>query len=429
MTSPNSTPAQTPPVELGPTTSADRIVLLDALRGFAVCGILFANIGYFSGYEYLSASARATFASADMDHVMEFIARVLIEGKFYSLFAMMFGIGFATQLMRAQEIGSSGSALFRRRLFGLLLIGVAHSVLLWFGDILTLYALIGFALVPFWRCSDRAVLRWALVLLLLPVIQYAVMMTLLGGSGEGGASIDTTRSQFDSLVAVFGTGDYAQIIVNNTRANLVGRIPNLLFTGRLPSILGMFLIGLYLGRQRLPALAGSHRSVLVSVAIAAIGLGLIGNVAFALLAETGAFYGLQPLGLLQSAVDAVAVPVLCLGYAAAFATLFQNHFWRAPLLVFAPLGRVALSAYLSQTLICVFIFYGFGLGFYSHVGRAPGLLMAAAICLVQIAMAHAWLKYMRFGPAEWAWRSFTYRRLQPWVATSGKPFGSSSALA
>lgn len=395
----------------GPVGTGERIELLDALRGFAVCGILFANIGYFSGYEYLDASTQATFPAAGLDRLIGFIEHTLIDGKFYSLFSLLFGLGFATQLQRASATGRTGTALFRRRLVGLLLIGLAHAYLLWMGDILSIYALVGFALIPFHRCRDRTVLCWAGGLLAWPVLQYALVLALVGGA-EASGTIDSAQSEFDRLIAVFGSGSYVEVVVSNAQALLTGRYPNMLFTGRIPTLLGMFLIGLLLGRHGVLAEPGRHSVLLQRLATVGLTLGLLLNFARAVLQEGDAYYALQPLGLLQSALYAAGVLLLCLGYVAAFALLFQRETWRAAAMRFAPLGRMALSAYLTQTVVCVLVFYGYGLGWFFHVGRSAGWALAAAIVLAQLWAAPRWLARFRFGPAEWAWRSFTYRRIQ-----------------
>src|SRR3954452_3945331 len=138
--------------QVGPISLGERIELLDVLRGLAVCGILIGNLQWFSGYGMMPpALARQ---SPVADQVTHFLVHFFVEGKFYSIFSFLFGFGFALQIARARERGDQKASLFKRRLFWLLIIGLAHAFLLWAGDILSIYALTGFLLILFRRKTD-----------------------------------------------------------------------------------------------------------------------------------------------------------------------------------------------------------------------------------------------------------------------------------
>ena len=155
------------------TPPGDRIPALDVLRGVAVAGILFANVLVFFGLVFLPAERAAALPTAEADGVVRFLERVLVEGKFYSIFSLLFGIGFGLQLVRG---GQATLPRFRRRLRILLAIGALHAFLIWSGDILMLYALLGFTMPWFARKSDRELLRWALILLAIPTALYVVAL-------------------------------------------------------------------------------------------------------------------------------------------------------------------------------------------------------------------------------------------------------------
>ncbi|RYY22841.1 MAG: hypothetical protein EOO04_15120 [Chitinophagaceae bacterium] len=159
---------------LQPTSLGERHRLLDVLRGFALLGVLLANMASHSGYFFLSETGRAALNLTQTDHVVEWLEHFLIEGKFYSLFSMLFGIGFALQMKRAAAFDINFTARFRKRLVIMFIIGLIHAILLYVGDILTVYALTGFVLILFRNASNRFLLRSAFVLLLLPVIQYGI---------------------------------------------------------------------------------------------------------------------------------------------------------------------------------------------------------------------------------------------------------------
>src|SRR5687768_11372055 len=165
------------------TPARERIPALDVLRGVAVAGILFANVLVFFGLVFLPAERAAALPTAGTDGVVRFLERVLVEGKFYSIFSLLFGIGFGLQLARG---GESALPRFRRRLRILLGIGAIHAFLIWSGDILMLYALLGFTLPWFARTSDRELLRWAATVLAIPTALYAAVLAIWMLAGQAG---------------------------------------------------------------------------------------------------------------------------------------------------------------------------------------------------------------------------------------------------
>ena len=142
-------------------------------------------------------------------------------------------------------------------------------------------------------------------------------------------------------------------------------------------------------------------------------LAFVGNLSLAVFMETDVFFSFRPLGLVQSISYQIGVPALCLVYAVGITLLFQHATWRRRLDIFAPLGRMALTNYLVQTLICIPIFYGIGLGFSGRVGAFASSLLAFGIVFAQAFTSRWWLERFLFGPFEWLWRSLTYGKLQP----------------
>src|SRR6478735_8532483 len=158
----------------GPITDSERIDVVDVLRGLAILGILIGNMQWFSGYgmvpESLQAESFTPFSKA-----VQFLVHFFIEGKFYSIFSFLFGFGFALQIARAEDRGDTNASLFKRRLVWLLVIGLLHAYLLWAGDILSIYALMGWVLILFRKQSNESLLKWAVVLMVIPVITYAIL--------------------------------------------------------------------------------------------------------------------------------------------------------------------------------------------------------------------------------------------------------------
>src|SRR5215218_2280973 len=165
-----------PESEISPISSRERIEILDVLRGVAVGGILIGNMQWFSGYGLMPEALAAQAPLAD--RITYFLVHFFIEGKFYSIFSFLFGFGFALQIGRAEERGDTEARVFKRRLLWLLAIGAVHAIFLWPGDILSVYAVIGFLLVLFRKKSDRSLLKWTVALMLVPIVSYVIIYIL-----------------------------------------------------------------------------------------------------------------------------------------------------------------------------------------------------------------------------------------------------------
>src|SRR5436190_23531120 len=153
-----------------PIAPDERIEIIDVLRGLAVAGILIGNLQWFSGYGQVPPSLEA--AAPFADRAVHYLVHFFIEGKFYSIFSFLFGFGFALQISRAEQRGDNNATVFKRRLFWLFVIGVLHAFLLWAGDILSVYALMGFLLLLFRRKPEPSLIKWAVFLIAFPVVWY-----------------------------------------------------------------------------------------------------------------------------------------------------------------------------------------------------------------------------------------------------------------
>lgn len=179
---------------------------------------------------------------------------------------------------------------------------------------------------------------------------------------------------------------------------------------RLPKILAMFLLGFYAYRRSYFQNLSNHLPFIRQVLKYGLILGLIGNLAFAALAGKEAVLPPTIVGIIGVVTYAFGVPALALFYIALVMILWQKTWWRRFLSFLAPVGRMALTNYLLQTVICVFIFYGYGLGQFGKFGAGTATLIAFAIFLFQIIISALWLKYFSYGPMEWIWRQLTYRK-------------------
>jgi len=396
---------------ISPISSRERIGILDVLRGLAVGGILIGNMQWFSGYGFMPPALAQQSPLADQ--VTHFLVHFFVEGKFYSIFSFLFGFGFALQIARAETRGDLRASFFKRRLFWLLVIGLLHAYLLWAGDILSVYAVMGFVLILFRKKADSSLLKWIFVLLAIPILTYLLFYILFVAfvPPTAVAAFDAGKIDFwNEAVRKVQQSSYLQIITDFNLNYIVGRYLGLFFDMRLPKLLAMFLLGFYAYRREFFQNLSSHQPFIRRVLTYGLILGLVGNVAFAALAGKEAVFPPTPAGIAGVISYAFGVPALALFYIASVATLWQKAVWRRLLAFLAPVGRMALTNYLLQTVICVLIFYGYGFGQFGRVGARKATLIAFAIFLFQILASTFWLKYFRYGPMEWIWRQLTYRQ-------------------
>jgi uncharacterized protein len=383
----------------------ERILALDVLRGIAVAGILFANVLVFFGLFVMPPDRAAALPTAGRDVVALFLEKVLVDGKFYSVFSLLFGIGFGLQLARGDD---AAVPRFKRRLRILLAIGAFHALLIWAGDILMLYALLGFMLPWFARKSNRDLLRWTVILLALPTVLYVVTLAAWMLVGSATASPQSGAGVPAAILAFFeamGRGGVKEAFTGNL-IFLAARWGDLVATVRFPKVLGMFVLGLWAVRTGLAQAPSDHRATLVRWSLLGWGLGLPTNVIAALAVHRWPYLPPSLGGLLGVVMQAVGVPLLALGYAATIGLLVVDG--RRLITVFAPVGRMALTNYLMHSIICVVLSYGFGLALWWRIGASSAMAIAAAIIVMQIPLSAWWLSRFRFGPIEWIWRRLTY---------------------
>lgn len=402
---------------LRPTTQ--RLVHLDVLRGFALLGILLVN------FEWFTRPIQAIVLGAEpglsgLDATADWLIRVLAEGKFYPLFSILFGAGFALMAERALIRQTVFWGIYLRRLFVLALIGLAHMILVWAGDILFVYAVTGFVMVALFRHTPPARLwKWALPFIFLPV----AMMWL------GTAAIESTRLDSDTHAQVMAEFAQDELAHRQTieraksihargswRQNVGQRLDDMRFNlGHflfwVPPVLGFFLIGRWLivsGRlsrpdeHRMWFRRWRSRGLLLGLPLAVTG-GLILHEANMMIPSFTTALGLT--------MTAVAGLLLALAYLSAV-TLGA-----ARLAFLAPAGQMALTNYLLQSLFWTWMIYGHGLGLWGQLPRSLQMVLAVSFFVCQVIFSHWWLKRFAFGPAEWLWRTLSYWQFQPFGRT------------
>lgn len=399
-----------------PTLSGERNPVIDILRGFAVFGILLVN---FPGSEASRGGAA--------DDAVRRLLSLLVSGKFYTTFSFLFGLGFALQFLRAQSRGQRVVPVYIRRMLALFLIGLAHAVLVWQGDVLMIYAVMGLFLILFRKRSARVLLPAALLALAgeyylwtteRPFFVRDMVPRIVDPELEQDAELhkalayDEIRDAGRQLRAATRSGTYTDAVV--ARFNFWRLSNRYLFRYIWVTSFAMFLLGMYAGRSGLlswpPARALLVRRVMWIALPTFLVLGILTT------------YGPQVLGALYFKIHwkvlAVAwlvhSPAGSLFYISAIVTVLAlRSQWIPKLAPLGAVGRMPLTNYLLQSVTGTLLYYGYGLGLQLKLGILSGFLLAVSVFAAQIALSRWWLGKFQFGPAEWLWRSATYGRRQP----------------
>ena len=386
--------------DIGPTTGKQRHIILDALRGLALLGIALANYPEFGLWTFLNAAEQAAMPTAEADRWMRFASYMWVDGKFYTIFSLLFGIGFSVILQRHSR------GLFVRRMLILVALGLLHLMFVWNGDILLLYAIGGLLLTLFVRLSDKALLCLAGLLIVVPVGLDAV--TVYGGIDfarplydawwHEAAAQGITEANFASWLC--DADSYSQMFAF-LRQGALERMWEFVEGHRLPKVLGLFILGYLVGKHRLYARLSDLplKSILRYGGVPAFVL----SACYAWSATNGHLWG----DVCHSLLYAVSVIPLAVCYVAAFCLFYMAGHDRFFRFLAAP-GRMALTNYITQSLIGIFLFYGIGLGWGTRLGLVHIELIAVGVFFLQVILSHVWLRCFRFGPLEWLWRMLTY---------------------
>ncbi|MFG3552846.1 DUF418 domain-containing protein [Micromonospora sp. NPDC047557] len=383
-----------PVVAEGPPGTSSRIADVDALRAVALLLILFVNIAFFaSGYPFHLVPDPAHDSWGDQAAL--WTVEMLLAMKAYLLFSFLFGYSFTLQLDSAARRGLDFAPRFRRRLVGLFVLGILHAVLLFQGDILATYALLGLVLLAMRRVAVGTALRAAV--LLTGGIGFVLALAAVGGTQLVTDPAEALAAGQRSTEAL--QGGIGSVIAEHVR-QLPAMVGTLLVQG--PLALSAFLFGYAAGRRRLLTDVAGNRRLLRRVRQLGYPIGLAGAVVFASGGGTANLTGLT--------VGVLTAPLLAAAYAATLLEFFQTDRGRRVVAVLAPAGRMSLSNYLGQSLLCVLVFTGVGLGLAGAVAPPVVLLIAVAIYGVQLAASAAWMARFRYGPVEWLLRAWTEQR-------------------
>ncbi|MBU3813402.1 MAG: DUF418 domain-containing protein [Candidatus Bacteroides intestinipullorum] len=400
--------------DISPVKTSERFIILDALRGFALLGICMANFPEFSLYTFLSPEAAASMSTAVQDKITRYLLYIFVDGKFYTLFSLLFGIGFSIIIRNAERKGVNGFRIFYRRMGMLMLFGLLHLMFIWSGDILLLYALLGMLLPLFRQMPDKKLLGWALFFLIL-----SIGVDLVCEITRTNLALPFIRLQ-ETYCAEYGINgtnfaywlhdaeDYGTVFQFLVQGACV-RMQEFIIGNRYFKVLGLFLVGFYIGRNRIYADLEGRKNLLVKVCR----LGLIIGLPCSLLYAWSSMGGHPLSDTLHSLFYFISVYPLGFAYAAGLCLLYLRvkslSIWKW---LAAP-GRMALTNYIGQSVIGMFLFYGIGLGWGSTIGLLQTEVIVLAVFLFQMLFSRLLLSEFKFGPLEWIWRMLTYGK---WLA-------------
>lgn len=376
-------------------TGGERHGFVDALRGFALLGILFVNIEYIvqplelGWFEYRT----------DGDEVVRWLITTLGQAKIYPLFALLFGYGISIQLASAARRGTELGPRYRRRMVGVALLGVLHGLLFFPGDILVIYAAVGVLAFRF-RQADRArLVRIAVRVYAVAAVAWFVVggLELLEPPAAPTVSAET--------LAVYEDGSFLDVVAERFWPWLVTQAFLAAVQG--PAVFAFFLVGIALGRTDVLSHPDRHRALARRV-LRWSPLALLGAAAGATMTVAGGRW--DSLGF---AVGFASAPLLSAAYVAGLAVLLRGRVGDTAGRLLEAGGRMSLTVYLMQSVVVSTLSYGYGFGLFGTVDPLDGALLAVAVWAGLCGSAVLWLRFARFGPFEWALRSFTYRRAQP----------------
>ncbi|MCP4902707.1 MAG: DUF418 domain-containing protein [bacterium] len=397
-----------------PTRHTDRIESLDILRGFAVLGILVMNIQSFSmiSAAYLNPTAYGDLTG--LNRLVWVFSHLLTDMKFMALFSMMFGAGIFLMTSRTEAKGRSAAGFHYRRTFWLLTFGLLHAHLLWYGDILYTYAICALLIYFFRKLSPKTLIIIGILLLAIPSAMYGFIGFSMPhippeGKAQMMLSWNPDAETVEHELEAMRSGWTDQMSHRSPEALAMQTFIFLILLGWRAG--GQMLIGMALFKLGVLSAKRSKKfySLMMVFGFGAglpiVAYGIMRNFAAEWSVEYSMFLGFQ-----YNYWGSVAV---ALGYIGLVMLICLS----APRLRFlktlASVGRMALTAYLLQTIICTAIFYGHGFGLFGSVDRISQIAVVLMVWVLLLVLCPLWLRHFRFGPFEWLWRTLTYMKVQP----------------
>lgn len=395
------------PTEASPTPSRERLAVLDLIRGCALLGIFVMNVPYIGGSFWAGYQDQAQWPEW-WDRGAVFARDLVFAGKFNAMFSLLFALGFSIQLERLIEQDPTRAvSIYLRRLAWLFVFGMAHATLLWSGDVLHVYAVLGLILLALRRAPDR-VLMWLAVFALCYSMITGGIKLALSTPADVESALATGRQWLASDNAVFGHGDYVQAVQHNF-ATMLHYYSEPARADFYALLITTMLLGLVIGRRRFLHDLVANLPLVKRAQWWALAVGVVSSVPWAIRQLMAHAAGPSIPQLLTAFSFRVSRIALLVFYVCTIARAAASEPWRRRLTPLMLAGRMPLTNYLMQTLIGTFLFYHWGLGFWNRIGPALEVLAAIGIFLViQLPLSMWWLARFQLGPMEYLWRVLTY---------------------
>ncbi|AUD14281.1 MULTISPECIES: DUF418 domain-containing protein [unclassified Planococcus (in: firmicutes)] len=380
-------------MKLQPISLRERVDAIDLMRGFSLFGILLINMLAF--HTPLSYIDPYKWFSGNMDQTIFTGLDIFVQASFYPLFSMLFGYGLMMQFLRAQDYGQPFMPVAVKRLLILLAFGIVHAFLIWYGDILITYALMGLLLIGMLRLSPAWLLGLGVLLYTLPHLMFTVIMFL---AVMVDPNIYIGYQEAEQSVAAYQSGNFAEIFsrrltdwyyVNNPFSFIILTV----------TILPLMMIGAAAAKWRMIEQAAAKKKTWLMLAVGSLTVGLLLKSTPYLFDKNYAYQYVQEM---------FGGPLVSIGYAGIIALLSLNLKFMKALSPLVKAGRMSMTIYITQSIIATSIFYSFGLGLYGQVDLLTGTLIAVGIFVVQLIFAELWFSKFKRGPIEMVWRRWTY---------------------
>ena len=382
-------------MKVQPVALNERIEAIDLMRGFSLLGILLINmLAFHSPFSYIDPY---TWFDGSWDKEVFGFLDIFVQGSFYPLFSMLFGYGLAMQFMKAEEQRQPFAPFAAKRLAILLIIGIIHAFLIWYGDILITYAITGFLLIGMLRIPPAWLFGLGTVIYAIPQTFFLALMFIA-------VSIDsnfyTGMQEVQSSLAAYPTGTFAEIFSQRFDDWMYSNNPAY-YLELIVRILPFFMIGAAAAKWRLIERAKNLGKFWLILGISTLVVGLLIKSAPYIIDNNYAY------GYLQ---DAFGGPIVAVGYASMIVLLARNAKAVKFLSPLSKVGRMSLTTYIFQSVIATLVFYSYGLGLYGQVDLLTGTWIALGIFALQLIFAEIWFSKYKQGPLEFLWRRASYGR-------------------
>lgn len=382
-----------------PLQESNRLEWIDAARGLAIFGIFIVNIGAFSAPYFMYGGAEEAWTS-NIDQAALIFIDIFFQGSFYTLFSLLFGFGLQMMRERIMARGNNPNLILLRRLFILFCFGAMHAFLLWHGDILLSYALVGILSPLFLHTKSNTKLAIGITMMVGSVSFLSFLFYL-------------TKDYLDYVDVVMIEQSYKNYLSNEIGLVWLQNYEDWLFANNpvtliflILVLLPLFLFGMFIGEKRWLHEPGKYKSLLIKWWVISLLL-FIGL-------KMGAYLFGNPIWF-SYIQDNIGGMFSALFYIFSVTLLFRTDLGRKIMKPFTYVGRMALSNYIFQSIISFLLFYGVGFGLYGKIGPFTGVVMVVIIYIGQIIFSKWWFSRFRFGPLEWVWRSLTYWKRQPFL--------------